>query len=379
MVQLLTWVSLVFAARAAFGFLLNLTGFRRATSQDATLARPAVSVLIPARNEEAGIKDALLAVLANRGVDLEVLVLDDQSSDATPQIVAQLAATDHRLRLASGQSLPAGWCGKQFACFQLASQAAHDELLFLDADVRLAPDAIRRSVAQRRQAGTDLLSGFPRQRTDTLGEALLIPLMYVVLLTYLPFWLMRKTKMVGASAGCGQLLLTSRQAYQQAGGHRAIRGSLHDGVTLPRAYRRSGLRTDIFDAGDVAECRMYRGFQQTWRGLLKNAHEGIAHRRLILPMTSLLAMDFVLPPVVAAYHVLAGIGGTTTWLALLAGLLAYLPRMITAVRCHGGWLAAALFPIAIVLFVCLQWYALVRSLGGRSAAWRGRNYASATT
>ncbi len=180
---------------------------------------------------------------------------------------------------------------------QLAEHARHDELLFMDADVLLAPDAICRCVMQRKITGVDLLSGFPRQRVGTFGEALLIPLMHIVLLTYLPFRRMRRSTSPATSAGCGQLFLTSRAAYQQVGGHASIKASLHDGLTLPRAYRRAGLTTDIFDARDLATCRMYRGWSQTWAGLLKNAHEGIANPRLIVPATMLMFMNFVAPTI----------------------------------------------------------------------------------
>jgi hypothetical protein len=231
---------------------------------------------------------------------------------------------------------------------------------------------------QQRVARASLLSAFPKQIVGTLGEALLIPLIHIVMLTYLPFLLMRRTKMPSASAGCGQLFLTTRQAYHRSGGHAAIKASLHDGVMLPRAYRRVGLATDVFDASDLAECRMYQGWLQTWHGLMKNAHEGIANSRLILPFSSLLVLGYLIPAALLLHQLMWPTSAQVLIVSLVAAALSYLPRFVIAWRFDGSWLAAALFPFSILLFVALQWIAFARSLSGLQATWRGRAYAPTT-
>jgi cellulose synthase/poly-beta-1,6-N-acetylglucosamine synthase-like glycosyltransferase len=366
------------ATLTAVAFLKNLRQFQTAPPADTDAVLPSVSVLIPARDEADRIRQTLDAVLANTGVDLEVIVLDDQSQDGTAAIVAEIAAADARVRVVSGGALPAGWCGKQFACYQLAQHARHDDWLFLDADVLLTTDAVRRCLLERQRTQADLLSGFPRQVVGSLGEALLLPLIHVVLLTYLPFGRMRSTKSPAASAGCGQMFLTSRQAYWRAGGHAIIRGSLHDGVTLPRAYRTADLTTDLFDASDVARCRMYRGWTQTWRGLSKNAHEGVANSRLILPATLLLGMGYVAPTLTAAYVCM---GTSSLWVrvvAVIAMAISFLPRMLTAHRIEGYRFAALLLPLSVVLFLSLQWIVWTKNLFGARATWRGRAYSPTT-
>ena len=378
MIESLSWITLGFATISAVLYVRNQSAFRKSPAVPTGGGGvPRVSVLIPARDEERVIRATLTAVLGNRDVDLEVLVLDDQSQDATAAIVTEMSQ-DKRLRLVRGERLPAGWCGKQYACYQLSRHARHDELLFIDADVTLAPDAIRRCVAERAAGGAELISGFPRQIVGTLGEALLIPLIHIILLTYLPFRVMRNTSRPSASAGCGQLFLTSREAYQQSGGHAAIRASMHDGVTLPRAYRRAGLKTDIFDASDVARCRMYRGWSETIHGVLKNAHEGIANARLIVPATSLMIMGYLAPVVLAGYQLVRPDSTRATVIAVLAATISYLPRVMAAARFDRAWLATALFPVSILLFVVLQWIAFLRRLLGAKPSWRGRTYASDT-
>ena len=147
---------------------------------------PAISVLIPARNEATSIRAAVEAALNSRAVTLEVIVMDDDSVDATATIVRQLAAEDHRVRLEYAPPLPEGWCGKQPACATLARHASHSLLVFVYADVRLSPDGFARMAAFLRTSRADLISSVPHQETVTLGEKLLIPLIHFLLLGFLP-------------------------------------------------------------------------------------------------------------------------------------------------------------------------------------------------
>ena len=355
----------------------NLLVFRPPTGPTPREPGPAISVLIPARDEEHAIEASVSAALASRGVVVEVLVLDDRSQDATARIVLEMSRRDTRVRLIPGEDLPPGWCGKQHACWILAHEARHPLLVFVDADVRLAPGALARMAAELDANGVDLLSGFPRQVTIGLLEKLVIPLMYFILLGFLPIRRMRQSSDPAFAAGCGQLFLTRRDAYDLAGGHAAIRGTLHDGLKLPRAYRLAGLRTDICDATGLAACRMYRTPSAVWNGLAKNAGEALAAPRLILPMTAVLLAGQVLPPILVVAGA-AGLFGTGAPLALgcsVGALVAsYYSRWATTTRFGQSPLGALLHPAGILAFLAIQWYAFVRNLAGRPASWKGRLY-----
>jgi hypothetical protein len=373
----LALVALVLAAAPAALFLVNLRLYRPPPVPRPHASPPAVSVLIPARDEEGSIRAAVEAALASRGVELEVVVLDDGSRDATAAVVARLAHRDPRVRLPAGPPLPAGWCGKQHACAVLAGAARHPLLVFVDADVRLAPEGLARTVAFLHESGADLVSGVPRQETGSLAERLLIPLIHFLLLGYLPLWRMRRNRHPAYAAGCGQLIAVRRAAHVRAGGHGAIRSSLHDGITLPRAFRRAGLGTDLFDATDVASCRMYCGTREAWRGLAKNAVEGLAGPRVIVPATVLLLGGQVLPFLLLA---------ATPWLsapalvcAAAAAATALLPRLAAVLRFRQSWLGALLHPVGIVALLSIQWFALLRAVRGQSAQWKGRTYQPATS
>jgi hypothetical protein len=340
--------------------------------------REAVSVLVPARNEAAAIAACVRAILASRDVDLEVVVLDDASTDGTDEIVHQLAEKDARVRLVRGRPLPPGWCGKQHACAQLAAAAAHDTWVFLDTDVLLSPDAVRRCVAFLDASRASLISGFPRQVTGSFLEWLLLPLIHFVLLGFLPIARSRMDNSPGLAAGCGQLFITRRGDYLRAGGHAAIRASLHDGIKLPRTFRRAGLRTDIFDATDIASCRMYTRSLDVWKGLSKNATEGIGSPSTILPFTILLAGGQMLPWVLVAWGIITGWRGWPAWAvpaSLVAVALSFLPRLLDAARFHQSFTSALAHPLGIAVFLAIQWVALVRRLLGLQTSWRGRSLA----
>src|SRR5579875_2124626 len=245
-------------------FVVNLRRYKR--PRPSTRHVPAVSVLIPARDEEKNIAECLRSVLASRFVELEVLVLDDGSMDRTAAIVAEIAAEDSRVQLGRSSDLPTGWNGKQHACWLLAQRATAPLLLFLDADVRLEPEAISRGAAVmlRSRRHPVLLSGFPRQIMTSWTERMLLPLIHFVLLGYLPMGKMRKTTRPSYAAGCGQFMLVMREAYFESGGHGAIRSTRHDGLRLPQLLRAQSFATDLVDLTELAEVRMYDSARAVW-------------------------------------------------------------------------------------------------------------------
>lgn len=404
MTLVLSLVALVLAGFAALMFLGNLSLFRQVDKPMENAAGgavdpsgrqpPSVSILIPARDEENSIGKCVQSCLDSRNVQLEVLVMDDGSTDATATVVAELAKADSRVRLLHGTGLPPGWNGKQHACARLAEAATFDRLLFLDADVRLKPDSVARLVRRQSTAAgersIDLLSAFPHQVTGTWAEKLLIPMMHQILLCYLPLQRMRQSDHPAYSAGCGQLFLADAAAYRQAGTHAAIALSRHDGLKLPQAFRKVGCLTDCIDGTDLAECRMYRSAGEVLRGLLKNADEGIANIRLLLPFTFLLGGGFVLPWVTLVWSLMTltateatGLSqagdAATDWKAVfsvafsvLAIVAGYVPRLVAAKVFRQSWFGALLHPLSITVFLLLQWWAFVNHLLGRRVAWRGR-------
>jgi hypothetical protein len=168
------------------------------------------------------------------------------------------------------------------------------------------------------------------------------------------------------------MFLTRRADYDTAGGHAAVRASLHDGLTLPRAFRRAGLRTDLCDTTPLATCRMYHSGRDLWYGLAKNAREGLGHPKAIVPWTLVLVGGHVVP---------AGLLGAVAWLDPLpaafvfaAATLSYLPRLDAAWRFRQSWLGAALHPVGVAVLLAIQWYAMALAWAGRPVGWKGRGH-----
>jgi hypothetical protein len=351
---------------------MNLTLLR--TPEAEARAPGLISILIPARNEEANIEATLRAALASAGTTIEVLVGDDHSTDQTAAIVRGLAAEDPRLRLVAVPNLPEGWTGKNHACAHLADEARGEHLLFIDADVRLEPNGAAGLAAHARRTGAALVSGVPRQRMPTLGERLTVPMINFLLVGFLPVAMMRASARPSLGAACGQLVLILRTVYAETGGHGAIRTSLHDGVHMPRLLRAAGHRTDLVAGQALATCRMYRSFAEAWAGFSKNAHEGMATPRALPVWTLLLVLGQVLPLVL----VLAGLFGLLPGHALAAALAALIVALATRAAItlvvNEPVATIPLHPLTVLTALAIQWNVLLRQERAGAATWKGRSY-----
>ena len=353
--------AVAFHAVKLAGLVTNLAMFpvlRPDAAGSGRVPRPDTSLLIPARDESR----RLPAALAGFGAQdvAEIVVLDDQSSDDTATIVGRAAEADPRVRLVRGTPPPPGWVGKSWACWQLAAAARGDILLFCDADVLLAPGAVDACWAQMCGQRAEVFSAFPRQRTVTLGERLLVPLIDDVLLAFLPHRLLRMPVPSAATAN-GQLLMFRRGAYDALGGHAAVAGDLAEDLALARRTRRAGLTLGLALGGDLASARMYAGYRDSVRGFGRNLR--VAHG----------GHDGALA-VTAAWHLLAY---TMPWLAWrrarawrVAAILGLAQRVLVNAKTGRGAPGEALL-VPVTPLAALPVYALAFR---RYTRWKGRSY-----
>lgn len=319
-----------------------------------------VAILIPCRNEAANIVDLVETLRAQRGLSRATIIfLDDHSTDDTRARIQQEIADQTQMRLIAGASLPQGWLGKPFACQQLADAAPDaTALVFIDADVRLAPDAVSQAVATLRSLNVALVSPYPRQISHSWSERLLQPLLQWSWLATLPLrWAERSTRPSLAAAN-GQFLVVDAQAYRASGGHAAIRDQVLDDIRMLQHFKTHGYRGIVIDGSTLATCRMYSSWDQVRTGYTKWLWSAFGSRTASVAVALLLALAFVLPPTAAL---------TGSLIGLVGYLAAVLGRMVTAVRSGDRLVDALWHPLSIALLIVLI-----------ALSWRGRARGSLT-
>jgi chlorobactene glucosyltransferase len=346
---------------------------------------PTLSVLVPARNEEQCIENCIRSLIAQDYEQLEVLVLDDQSSDTTPAIVEQIQAElpenqKGRLRLLHGKGLPAGWIGKNFACHQLAQCASGNYLLFTDADTVHQRGMARAVIDYMHTLNVQLLTAQPEHLMESLGEHLIVPLLNFTILTLLPIALILKRPEASLATGNGQLLCFERHAYEKIGGHAGVKGRILEDVLLARTIKAAGFRMVFVDAQELVCCRMYHSFAEVWAGFSKNL---FAFYNYSLPFALLaivlnLAL-FVLPLLLLLTSPFTALPFMAVLLAFVAYLLPVLMRVLLTLRFihfqRGLMLVLCLFHPLSILLECLillnsiRWH--YRKAG---TSWKGRYY-----
>lgn len=357
---------------------LSVAGAAHAALNAALLRRPpaapppvrgTVAVVVPVRDEAENVLDCLAAALDQRGVpDLRVVVVDDGSTDGTAALVA--GDPDPRVRLVRAAPPGPGWLGKPNACAQGAAVAGDvDVLVFLDADVRLMPDAVAAAVAVLDGAGLDLVSPWPRQLAESPTERLVQPLQQWSWSTFLPLRLAERSPRPSLAAANGQFLVVRRAAYQRAGGHDAVRGAVIEDVALLRAIKAAGGRGAVVDGSTLAVCRMYDGWAGVRAGYGKSLWAAVGGSPAAgLATAGVLTAIWVLPALAALRGSRAGLVG---YAAGVAG------RAISAAATGGRvWPDALAHPVSVLALDVL----MLRSVAGRRRGtlhWRGRSVVAA--
>lgn len=338
---------------------------------------PRVSVCIPARDEALNIGAAVRATLASAWPDLELIVVDDRSTDGTGDAALAAAEGDPRLRVLQGSEPPPGWAGKAWACSRAAAESSGDWIMFLDADVAIDPEAIPALIREATERRADLVSVFGAWRLESFWERALIPTIGWFIRGAVDLDRVNAPEDPHAFAN-GQLILVGREAYEAAGGHATIRQEILDDVRLAEAFKRRGLRTTMLSAPWAFQVRLYRSLPEIINGYTKNLYEGMG-RRWALGIGAVL---FVLVGTHLPYLLVAlGLTGRLVfgwpqpawpWIAWAAAIcLTQLVFRARIERFDGRDARIAwVHPIANLLLV----WVLLRSVFGVRVQWKGRSF-----
>ncbi len=318
-----------------------------------------VSVLIPARNEEQNIGACLESIIHGQACVSEVLVYDDHSVDGTAALVRGFASRDPRVRLIQPEALPPEWCGKNFACAQLALAANSEWMLFLDADTRLSAGAVPAILSSALQRKLTLLSCWPGFALINFSERALMPMLNFVVFTVFPAVLSLVRNQASLGLAHGACLFVHRETYTQLGGHGAVHNEIFEDTRLAQYWRENHERSLCLDGQDVVSVRMYASFPEIWRGFQKNFYPAFRTEAMFWFFLAFHFTVFLLPFLMG------------NW---IAAALVIAARLLLAVRFSQSWWSVLLHPAAEFIMLVLGVSSWWHCRSGRGVAWKGRVY-----
>jgi len=353
--------ALAFAAHAA----RSAGGWELVPIREEAEGLPALSVIVPARNEALNVERCIRSLLGQRLRDFEVIAVDDRSTDATPSILEGLAREDSRLRVVAGAPLPEGWVGKPWALHQGAERARGAWLLFTDADSYHELNAeisILRYALDKKVDAVSLATG---QELGSFWERAVLPsILSIIVIGF-----------ANRPLANGQYILVSRAAYEGLGGHAALRGEVAEDIAFAkRLYADGRFRLRLATGAHLVRVRMYRSFSQIWEGFTKNIFVGAEGNvaRVALSVVSL-AMLSIVPPSLALVALRRGRKH-----AAIEALCCTLTTMVAAGRPFSAFGIPRRFgvyqPLGFALLGAIMVNATFRVVSGRGIEWRGRRY-----
>jgi len=357
--------------------VLNLRSLKK-PSRSSRIPSPAplVSVLVPARDEEKNIRECLESLQQQDYPSFEVLVLDDNSIDSTALIVQEMAAEDRHIHLFTGEPLPDDWAGKPFACYQLAKQARGDWLLFVDADTRHAPGMLRSVMSIALKQKISLLSGFPRQITNSLPQKIVVPLIYFIIMGWAPLWWIHRSRATRPSVAIGQFLLFSREEYWRFGGHKVVKSRILEDIWMGIEVSRHGGRHIAIDLSSVVSCNMYPSAGAMWTGLVRCIYSVMAISPLVLLLLIPVACLFYVGPFYWLWNGFFMSHAPLVWRGVVVAqvILVIFMRWLVDNRFKEPAISAWLHPIGICYLILIVAHSVLRWLVGTGVTWKERLY-----
>ncbi len=355
-----------------------------ASETDRPIDDPRVSICVPARNEQNNIERLLSSIVNQSYSNIELLVLDDFSTDATPEIISRFKKEyDGTFISVPAVEAPRGWLGKPWACQQLANHASGKIILFLDADTAPYPGLVQHTVNAFSTYALDMITVWPEQELKSFWEKTVVPLIYYALVTLLPAvyvyrpprWLpkfLRKHIAPKFAAACGQCIGFTKEAYNTIGGHKSVRNEVVEDVALAKHAKSKGLTLRMFTGINSIRCRMYRSEQEIFKGLRKNFFAGFDRFMPVFILMGLIhIIVFVLPFFTLPYSIYMQ-SHALTFVSIGSITLILLHRFILAIWFRWNPLYGFFHPLGVLWFQRLAFNSIVDHLLGRKAIWKDR-------
>jgi len=362
-------------------FIINSILFKNAANfllpDSIKRKNPLASILIPARNEEKNINRCVRSLLKQDYFNIEILVLDDNSSDGTGQVVKQISEKDSRVKLITGKPLKNGWLGKSYACHQLAKRANGAYFVFTDADTLHSRKSISNAINCLTVNNLDALSIYPMQIMVTLHERMIVSFVNFAVLNFLALILLKKSKNPLFCTGMGQFMLFKREIYEKIGGHESVKKEILEDVHISKQVKRCGYKFMIFDGSRDVYCRMYKNFSEVVSGFSKFIFATFNYNIFVQSIvTSLVSALFLFPFILFPLGVLI-----FAWPKIVMNLIIVqisiilIIKIILALRFKSRILdAVVLHPFSILYLILISINSVFQAKLGRGVYWKGRTY-----
>lgn len=367
-------------ALITINFIINNILFKNINNfklpREVLVSPPLVSVLIPARNEESNIRRILNSMIKQDYPNLEILVLDDNSTDATVQIVEKIMEKDSRIKLIKGAPLPAGWKGKCFACHQLSKIAKGSYFVFTDADTLHYPNSISGSLAALLKNNLDVTSIYPRQIAVTFSERMTVRFINLAILSFMPLILVKHTKGPFFSTAIGQFLLFKREAYEKTGGFESVKDEILEDINISKQVKRCGLKIMVYDGSDSIFCRMFTNLADVVKGFTRFIYAAFDCNFLMeFIAVFFISLMFMVPFILLPLGIfIFDWPAKTISLNIIQIFLIFTIKFILAIRFKERILDVFFTPISVAYIVLAAINSYLQSRFGKGVNWKDRVY-----
>jgi chlorobactene glucosyltransferase len=338
---------------------------------------PLISILIPARNEENNIRRCITSLMKQDYRNIEILVLDDNSTDNTAQIVEELSEKDSRVILFHGKPLKKGWMGKTYACHQLAEYSRGEYLIFTDADTLHFPNSVSSAVACLLKNKLDALSVLSKQIMVTIHERMVVPFGQYMILCFMPVYLINRTRSALFCTAIGQFMLFKKGVYKKIGGHESVKGEVLDDIRISKKVKRYGYKFMIFDGRNNLYSRNYRNFKEVARGHSKTLFAVFDYKIFIISIGIMLISALFLAPF---FMLLPAIffrwPMVITELITLQITIILITKIILSIRFRCKAVDILLHPVAMIYLILIALKSIYDTSRGIRVNWKGRIYGS---
>jgi len=359
---------------AVYFFILSLANHYemwRFTSASQIFDGPMVSVLVPARNEERNIERCLNSLQNQFYKKYEILVLNDNSTDNTLEIINQISASDDKVRVINGKPLPDDWYGKPYALHQMTQEAKGEILIFTDADTIHTPTSIAWAVTNMQGLKADMISGYVGQIFLSFGEIITVPMMFFLTGFVIPLFLNRYTKLHWFSAAIGQYIVVRKSVFDAIGGCESFKKKTSEDIYMSRYIKKKGYNTRFLNITEHVKCRMYDGYHAAIEGIGKNIFDFLGKSSFLIFFIMILIIIFLFLPFPLMFVSLFS-GGPWTWHLVAVVGLNTLTWLFMFLGQRLNWWYGFLWPLMFINLIYMGLWSWFRTISGRGFLWKDR-------